>query len=58
MGVADLITRVDAICKKYEKYDIDKLKDANNNINVNDAFTSLYTAIESDLDRVIEVQFL
>ncbi|PWA22386.1 syntaxin-71 [Artemisia annua] len=54
MGVADLITRVDAICKKYEKYDIDKLKDANNNINTNDAFASLYTAIESDLDQVIE----
>ncbi|PWA83798.1 syntaxin-71 [Artemisia annua] len=54
MGVSDLITRVDAICKKYEKYDIDKLKDANNNINTKDAFASLYTAIESDLDQVIE----
>ncbi|KAI3693391.1 hypothetical protein L6452_33226 [Arctium lappa] len=54
MGVIDLITRVDAICKKYEKYDIDKQKDANNNINGNDAFAGLYTAIESDLDLALE----
>lgn len=55
MGMIDVITRVDAICKKYEKYDIGKQKDAKNNINGNDAFARLYTAIESDLDQAIEV---
>ncbi|KAI3493472.1 hypothetical protein L1887_41864 [Cichorium endivia] len=54
MGVIDLVTRVDAICQKYEKYDIDKQKDAINNILPNDAFAGLYTAIESDLNQVVE----
>ncbi|CAH1418861.1 unnamed protein product [Lactuca virosa] len=54
MGVIDLITRVDVICKKYEKYDVDKQKDATNNINRNDAFAGLYTAIESDLNQAVE----
>ncbi|KAL4567059.1 hypothetical protein LXL04_022630 [Taraxacum kok-saghyz] len=54
MGVIDLITRVDAICTKYEKYDVDKQKDAANNINRNDAFAGLYTAIESDLNQAVE----
>ncbi|XP_024958713.1 syntaxin-71-like [Cynara cardunculus var. scolymus] len=54
MGVIDLITRVDAICKKYDKYDIDKQKEANKNIYGNDAFAGLYTAIESDLDQALE----
>ncbi|KAJ9556043.1 hypothetical protein OSB04_010657, partial [Centaurea solstitialis] len=54
MGVIDLKTRLDAICKKYEKYDIDKQKEANNNIYANDAFAGLYTAIEADLDQALE----
>ncbi|XP_071691109.1 syntaxin-71-like [Rutidosis leptorrhynchoides] len=54
MGVIDVITRLDSICKKYEKYDINKQKEANDNINANDAFANLYTAIESDLDQAME----
>ncbi|KAI7983066.1 Syntaxin-71 [Camellia lanceoleosa] len=36
MSVIDLITRVEAICKKYEKYDIDKQKEVN--VSGDDAF--------------------
>ncbi|CAI9277983.1 unnamed protein product [Lactuca saligna] len=49
-----LYARGDVICKKYEKYDVDKQKDATNNINRNDAFAGLYTAIESDLNQAVE----
>ncbi|XP_024012786.1 syntaxin-73 [Eutrema salsugineum] len=52
MGVNDLITRVDFICKKYDKYDIDKQREAN--VSGDDAFTRLYSAVESALETVLQ----
>ncbi|XWS76995.1 hypothetical protein CRYUN_Cryun01aG0226000 [Craigia yunnanensis] len=43
MTVIDLITRVDAICKKYEKYDLDKQKEAN--VTGDNAFARLYGSL-------------
>ncbi|KAL4599132.1 hypothetical protein ACB092_11G105400 [Castanea dentata] len=50
MGVIDIITRVDAICKKYEKYDVDKHKDEDHNVvsGGHDAFARLYGVVEAD----------
>lgn len=56
MTVIDLITRVDAICKKYEKYDVDKQKD--NNVAGDDAFARLYGVVEADLDSALQVLYL
>lgn len=53
MTVIDLITRVDAICKKYEKYDIDKHKEAN--VTGDDAFARLYGVVESEIDAALQV---
>ncbi|XP_018499980.2 syntaxin-71-like isoform X1 [Pyrus x bretschneideri] len=53
MSVIDLITRVDAICKKYDKYDIDKQKELNN-ISGDDGFARLYGAVEADLDAALQ----
>lgn len=52
MSVIDLLTRVDAICKKYDKYDIEKQKDAN--ISGDDAFARLYAEIESDIETALQ----
>ncbi|KAM7472225.1 hypothetical protein LguiA_010408 [Lonicera macranthoides] len=52
MSLIDLITRVDSICKKYDKYDIDKQKDVK--ISGEDAFARLYSAIEADLDHLLQ----
>ncbi|KAJ9188310.1 hypothetical protein P3X46_003678 [Hevea brasiliensis] len=52
MTVIDLITRVEAICKKYEKYDVDKQKDLN--VAGDDAFARLYCVIEVDLDAALQ----
>ncbi|KAJ4837172.1 Syntaxin-71 [Turnera subulata] len=50
MSVIDLITRVDAICKKYDKYDVDKQRDQN--VFGDDAFARLYGTFESEVDAV------
>ncbi|XVF22510.1 hypothetical protein REPUB_Repub12eG0178800 [Reevesia pubescens] len=52
MTVIDLITRVDSICKKYEKYDIDKQKDAN--VAGDDALARLYGFVESEIDSALQ----
>ncbi|KAL5863453.1 hypothetical protein ACOSQ3_000967 [Xanthoceras sorbifolium] len=52
MSVIDLITRVDAICKKYDKYDVDKQKELN--VSGDDAFARLYGVVEADLDAALE----
>ncbi|XP_057510039.1 syntaxin-71-like [Actinidia eriantha] len=52
MTVNSLITRVDAICKKYEKYDIDKKKETH--VVGDDAFARLYAAFESNIDQALE----
>ncbi|XP_040999546.1 syntaxin-71-like isoform X1 [Juglans microcarpa x Juglans regia] len=51
-SVVNLITRVDAICKKYEKYDIDKHKDLN--VSGDDAFARLYAVIEADAEATFQ----
>lgn len=57
MSVIDLITRVDAICKKYDKYDIDKQKDLND-VSGDDAFARLYGVVEADLEAALQVPSL
>ncbi|CAE6078552.1 unnamed protein product [Arabidopsis arenosa] len=52
MGVVDLITRVNSICKKYEKYDLNKQREAN--VSGDDAFSRLYSAVESALETVLQ----
>ena len=57
MGVIDIITRVDAMCKKYKKYDVDKHKDKDPNVvsGGDDAFASLYGVVEADTDAASQV---
>eukprot|EP01018_Ginkgo_biloba_P029336 Gb_06299 [translate_table: standard] len=52
MSVIDILTRVDAICNKYEKYDIEKHKD--NQISGTDAFVRLYTVVEADIEAAMQ----
>ncbi|CAI9778998.1 unnamed protein product [Fraxinus pennsylvanica] len=52
MSVIDILTRVDAICKKYDKYDIEKQKDSN--VAGDDAFARLYAAVESDIEAALQ----
>eukprot|EP00257_Ricinus_communis_P008589 XP_002526376.2 syntaxin-72 [Ricinus communis] len=51
MSVIDILFRVDDICRKYEKYDIDKQRDLN--CYGDDAFARLYASIESDVDAAL-----
>lgn len=48
MSVIDILTRVDTICKQYEKYDIDKQRDVN--ASHDDAFAHLFTLFEDKID--------
>ncbi|KAJ7972420.1 Syntaxin-71-like protein [Quillaja saponaria] len=52
MSVIDILTRVDAICKKYDKYDVEKQKDLN--VSGDDAFARLYADVESDIETALE----
>lgn len=52
MSVIDLLTRVDAICKKYDKYDVTQKDSA---ISGEDAFARLYAAVESDIEEALQV---
>lgn len=55
MSVIDLLTRVDAICKKYEKYDVGKHREDASGTGGDDAFALLYASVESDIDAALEV---
>ncbi|KAL7170120.1 hypothetical protein ACSBR2_035052 [Camellia fascicularis] len=57
MSVIEILTRVNAICKKYDKYDFDKHKHLNLSAS-NDAFTRLYAAVDSDIDAALQVKGL
>nr|CAB3456882.1 unnamed protein product [Digitaria exilis] len=48
MSMIDLLTRVDAICKKYERYDADKHRGDG------DPFSCLYAAVDAEIDDAIE----
>ena len=52
MTVIDILTRVDSICKKYDKYDVDKQREAN--ISGDDAFARLYGAFETQIETALE----
>ncbi|KAJ8505983.1 hypothetical protein OPV22_006869 [Ensete ventricosum] len=52
MSVIDILTRVDEICKKYERYDVEKLNAAN--VHGNDAFAHLYASVESDIESALQ----
>ena len=51
MSVINILTRVNAICKKYDKYDVEKQKDLN--VAGDDAFAHLYAVIEADLESAL-----
>ncbi|KAL3701142.1 hypothetical protein R1sor_019164 [Riccia sorocarpa] len=53
MSVIDILTRVDALCKKYDKYDVDKQKADLTNTS-GDQFLRLYTVIEEDIQAAEE----
>uniref|UniRef100_A0A0E0KL35 t-SNARE coiled-coil homology domain-containing protein n=1 Tax=Oryza punctata TaxID=4537 RepID=A0A0E0KL35_ORYPU len=50
MSMIDVLIRVDAICKKYDKYDADKHR----NGAAGDPFSRLYAAVDADIDAAIE----
>ena len=49
MSMIDVLTRVNAICKKYDRYDADKHR------NDGDHFSRLYAAVDAEIDAAIEV---
>ncbi|XP_010425954.1 PREDICTED: syntaxin-72-like [Camelina sativa] len=51
MPVIDIIFRVDEICKKYDKYDVDKQRELG--ASGDDAFSRLFTSIDSDIEAVL-----
>ena len=53
MSVIDILTRVDAICNKYDKYDVEKQKDLN--VFGDDAFARLYASVDSDIAAALQV---
>lgn len=52
MSVIDILTRVDSICKKYDKYDVDRQKDPN--LSGDDAFARLYAVVDADIDAALQ----
>ncbi|CAL0310457.1 unnamed protein product [Lupinus luteus] len=52
MSIIEILTRVDSICNKYDKYDIQKTH--NSNISGDDAFARLYAAVDSDIDAALQ----
>ncbi|XP_071700199.1 syntaxin-71-like [Rutidosis leptorrhynchoides] len=49
MSVIEILTRVDAICKKY---DVEKQRDLN--VSGDDAFARLYATVESDIETALQ----
>ncbi|KAH7290880.1 hypothetical protein KP509_30G067500 [Ceratopteris richardii] len=47
MSVIDILTRVETLCQKYDKYDVDKQHDQQ--VSGNDAFVKLYTVFEKEI---------
>ncbi|MCH95321.1 syntaxin-71-like, partial [Trifolium medium] len=48
----DILTRVDSICKKYDRYDVVKQNDSN--ISADDAFAKLYSVVEADIEVALQ----
>lgn len=55
MSVIDILFRVEEICKRYEKYDIEKQCELNDYDD--DAFASLYAFVESEIEAALRVGF-
>lgn len=53
MSVIDILFRVDSICKKYEKYDVEK--QGSQNASSDDSFARLYGWFESQIEAVLHV---
>ncbi|XP_024035205.1 syntaxin-71 [Citrus clementina] len=51
MTVIDILFRLDDICKKYDKYDIEKQRDLN--AHGDDAFARFYATVESEIDKAL-----
>ncbi|XP_052174089.1 syntaxin-71-like isoform X2 [Diospyros lotus] len=51
MSVIDIIFRVDVICKKYERYDVDKQRELN--ASPNDPFAQLFSAVQSQIEAAV-----
>ena len=54
MSVIDILTRVDVLCKKYEKYDLDKQR-ATDLVSGQDQFVKLYSTVEADIEASLQV---
>ncbi|KAL6845273.1 hypothetical protein ACP4OV_024768 [Aristida adscensionis] len=52
MSVIDILTRVDAICQKYDKYDADRLNGAN--VAGEDPFARLYASVDAEITECLE----
>ncbi|TQE13157.1 hypothetical protein C1H46_001241 [Malus baccata] len=52
MSVIEILTRVEAICQKYDRYDVEKQKDLN--VSGDDAFARLYGSVESDIEALLQ----
>ncbi|GAB2300579.1 Syntaxin-71 [Dionaea muscipula] len=52
MSVIDILTRVNSICKKYDKYDVEKLNESN--VSGEDAFGRLYRTVEADIESALQ----
>uniref|UniRef100_I1NA78 t-SNARE coiled-coil homology domain-containing protein n=1 Tax=Glycine max TaxID=3847 RepID=I1NA78_SOYBN len=52
MSVIDILTRVDSICKKYDKYDVEKQRDSN--LSADDAFAKLYASVDADIEALLQ----
>ncbi|KAB2622316.1 syntaxin-71-like [Pyrus ussuriensis x Pyrus communis] len=52
MSVIEILTRVEAICQKYDRYDVEKQKDLN--VSGDDAFARLYASVESDIEALLQ----
>jgi len=51
MSVIDILFRVDEICKKYDKYDIEKQRDLN--AYGDDAFAHLYSSFDAEIEAAL-----
>ncbi|XP_031111495.1 syntaxin-71-like [Ipomoea triloba] len=52
MSVIDILFRIDEVCKKYEKYDVEKQR--SNSASPEDAFARLYSTFESQIDLALK----
>lgn len=57
MSTIDLLTRVNTVIKKYEKYDPEKEK-GGTDIPSHDHWLKLYTALQDDVNDALKVIFV